>query len=153
MRPTAGLLAALLVGLVPACVDGTGPREATAVPESVLLAQEVMERGLETASGHNGAFLGFYRPDPRTPRGERIVRDLARDELGLSEADTELLLRRMKEDRTGPLGSGEFVPVAIPHGEPVFEGRHVGLSDAEAERLSRMEIRVPGEAEEKQTVK
>ena len=149
MRRTVGFLTALPAALVLACAEGSGPREATAVPEGVLLAQEVMERGLETASGHNGAFVGFYRPDPRTPRGERIIRDLARDEFGLSEADTELLVRRMKEDRTGPLGSGEFVPVAIPHGEPVFEGRHMGLSAAEAERLSKMEIRVPGEAGEK----
>ena len=152
MRPKAGLLTALPAALVLACAEGSGLPEATAVPESVLLAQEVMERGLETVSGHNGTLLGFHRPDPRTSRGERIVRDLARDEFGLSEADTELLLRRMKEDRTGPLGSGEFMPIAIPHGEPVFEGRHMGLSDAEAERLSKMEIRVPGEAGEK-TVK
>lgn len=145
-----GVAAALLAILVVACVGGTDPPAIDDVPEDVLLAQDVMEKGLETVSGHSSTVIGFLRPDPRTSRGEGIIREFARDEFGLSEADTELLLRRMRENRKGPVGSGEFTP--IPHGETILRdlgGDNPGLSTAEIQRLSEIEIRVPGEADQK----
>lgn len=143
-----GAAPALSAILAVACVGGSDPPAVDDVPEGVLLAQNVMEKGLETVSGHSSAVLGFLRPDPRTSRGEGIIREFARDEFGLSEADTELLLRRLRENRTGPVGSGEFTPV--PQGETILRDLGVEnpwLSTAEIQRLSQIEIRVPGQAD------
>lgn len=63
-----------------------------------------------TEEGGQEYFLagGVYIPDPRTPIGEDMIRRTARSE-GLSESDTELLLRLIEGDRTGPPGRGEHI--------------------------------------------
>ena len=146
-KPRGGAAAALLAIMAATCVGGTDPSGIDDVPQDVLLAQETMEKGLETVAGHSSTVIGFLRPDPRTPQGEWIIREFARDEFGLSEADTDLLVRRMKENRRGALGSDEFVPIL--QGETLLRDRggdNLGLSAGEIERLRKIEIRVPGEA-------
>lgn len=146
-EPRGGPTAALLAIMVATCVGGTDPAGIDDVPQDVLLAQETMEKGLETVAAHSSTVIGYLRPDPRTPQGERIIREFARDEFGLSEADTDLLVRRMKENRRGALGSDEFIPIL--QGETLLRdkgGDNLGLSAGEIERLREIEVRVPGEA-------
>ena len=108
---------AAVASVAGACADGSAPAGiADGVPEDVLRAQERLDAGVPRAAiahffaadGSIGAIRseGLYRPDPRTPSGERYIRENVRDLL--SADDTELLLQRMRDGTHGPPGGNEY---------------------------------------------
>ena len=114
LRLTAlGLVASVAI----ACADGNAPVGiGDDVPEDVLQVQERLEVGVPRttighffgADGRLGTIRseGIYRPDPSTPKGEKYIREWVREVLG--PADTELLLRRMRQNRQNVPGGHGF---------------------------------------------
>lgn len=112
-------LAATLPVVLIACVEGSDTADPIDdAPANVLRLQEDLEtKGLSvhsdgirrTADGGREwvSSDGIFRPDPRTPEGEEIIRTIAIGE-GLSMSEVELLLLRMKEARNDSVGD-EYV--------------------------------------------